>query len=228
MPFSVSVMTVVFMEKMVFVISDGALDDPRFLYETIKGVDNPVIICADGAARKLKACDIVPDCIVGDMDSVDEATLQYFESKGSEIIRYSGDKDETDTQLALERAFEVHPDEIRILGALGGRIDHTLANISLLVMCVKKGIDAKIVDKDCELFVIDRPCTIDGREGDTVSLLPVSSDVRGITLEGFRYPLSEAVMEIGAPYGISNLLNGEQGDISLESGYLLVIRQYAL
>jgi thiamine pyrophosphokinase len=95
-------------------------------------------------------------------------------------------------------------------------------------MCVKKGIAAKIVDTDCELFVIDRPCSIDGREGDTVSLLPVSSDVRGITLEGFRYPLSDAVMEIGAPYCISNLLTGEQGDISLESGYLLVIRQYAL
>ncbi len=216
------------MKKMVFVISDGAMDNPHFLYETITGVGNPVIICADGAAQRLKAYDILPDCIVGDMDSIDEDTLNHFDSKGSEIIRYSGDKDETDTQLALERAFEMNPDEIRILGALGGRIDHTLANISLLVMCVQKGIDAKIVDEECELFVIDRSCVINGEEGETVSLTPLSSDVRGITLDGFKYPLSDAVMETGRPYGVSNKLLGTQGTISIRSGYLLVIRQFGV
>lgn len=216
------------MKKKLFVISDGVINDTRFLCSEIRGAGKPVIICADGAAQRMKSCGVIPDYIVGDMDSIDMETLAYFETKGSRIIRYPADKDETDTQLALEYAFGMHPDEIRIFGALGGRIDHALANISLLVVCAKKGIDAKIVDKDCELFVIDRACTIDGRDGDTVSLLPMSSDVRGITLEGFRYPLSGAAMEIGAPYGISNLLTGAKGNISLESGYLLIIRQFAV
>ena len=214
------------MDKIIFVISGGVVDDLRFLYDEIRSVDNPVIICADGAAQRLKELDIVPDLIVGDMDSVDEGTLEYFEQKGSRIIKHSEDKDETDTQLALECAFGMNPDQIRILGALGGRVDHMLANISLLVMCMKRGVDAKIVDRDCELFVIDRSCVINGREGETVSLIPMSSDVRGITLEGFRYPLSDGMMEIGKPYGISNRLTGTRGKISVKSGYLLIIRQF--
>ncbi|MEA1971404.1 MAG: thiamine diphosphokinase [Thermodesulfobacteriota bacterium] len=216
------------MGKMVFVISGGAVNDPQFLYEEIRSVGNPVVICADGAAQRLKVSDITPDFIVGDMDSIDENTLKYFEAKGSGIIRYPRDKDETDTQLALECAFGMNPDEIRILGALGGRVDHMLANISLLVMCVKRGVDAKIVDKDCELLVIDRSCVINGREGETVSLLPMSSDVRGITLEGFMYPLSDGLMEIGKPYGVSNKLAGTRGTISVKSGYLLIIRQFGI
>ncbi len=214
------------MNKIIFIISGGVVNDPQSLYEEIRGIDSSVIICADGAAQILKMFDITPDFIVGDMDSIDENTLRYFETKGSGIIRYPGDKDETDTQLALEYAFGMNPDEIRIFGALGGRVDHMLANISLLVMCAKRGVDAKIVDKDCELFVIDRSCVIDGREGETVSLIPISSDVRGITLEGFRYPLSNGLMKIGRPYGVSNRLIGTRGTISVKSGYLLIIRQF--
>jgi thiamine pyrophosphokinase len=216
------------MGKMVFVISGGVVNDPQFLYEEIRSVSNPVIICADGAAQIMKMSDIAPDFIVGDMDSVEEDTLKYFEAKGSRIIRHPEDKDETDTQLALECAFEMHPEAIRMFGALGGRIDHALANISLLVMCAKRGVDTKIVDKDCELFVIDRSCVINGREGETVSLFPLSSDVTGIALEGFRYPLSDGVMEIGKPYGVSNRLTGTRGTISLKTGYLLVIRQFEI
>ncbi|MBW2600212.1 MAG: thiamine diphosphokinase, partial [Deltaproteobacteria bacterium] len=129
------------MNKIIFVISGGVMDDAGFLVEEIGRAGDPVIICADGAAQRLKASDITPDLIVGDMDSIDEDTLRYFEAKGSRIIRYPGDKNETDTQLALERAFKMNPDQIRVFGALGGRIDHTLANISLLVMCAKHGVD---------------------------------------------------------------------------------------
>ncbi|MBW2545343.1 MAG: thiamine diphosphokinase [Deltaproteobacteria bacterium] len=216
------------MNKIIFVISGGVMDDPLFLYDEIRSAGDPVVICADGAAQKLMASDITPDYIVGDMDSIDEDTLRYFEAKGSGIIRHPEDKDETDTQLALECAFEMNPDQIRIFGALGGRVDHALANTSLLVMCVKRGVDAKIVDRDCELFIVNGSCVIDGREGDTVSLLPLSSDVRGITLEGFRYPLSDGVMEIGKPYGVSNSLVGTRGTISVKSGHLLIIRQFGI
>ncbi len=213
------------MRRMVFVISNGVMGDTGFLAEEIGRAGDPVLICADGAAERMREIGRVPALIVGDMDSVDEATLAYFEAKGSRIIRYATNKDETDTQLALELAFEMDPEGIRVFGALGRRIDHALANISLLVMCAKRGVDTKIVDRECELFVVDGSCVIDGREGETVSLLPLSSDVRGITLDGFEYPLSGGAMEIGVPYGISNRLAGARGKISVESGYLLVIRQ---
>jgi len=66
------------------------------------------------------------------------------------------------------------------------------------------------------------------QEGETISLIPMSSDVRGITLEGFRYPLSDGMMEIGKPYGVSNRLIGTRGTISVKSGYLLTIRQFGI
>jgi len=213
------------MGRTVFVISNGAIRDTSFLADQIIRSDDPVIICTDGAAERMREIGRVPDMIVGDMDSIGEETLSYFKGKGSRIVRHPAAKDETDTQIALECAFEMAPERIRIFGALGGRIDHALANISLLVMCVERGIDTKIVDEECELFVINDSCVIEGRKGETVSLLPLSSDVRGITLDGFEYPLTGATMEIGVPYGISNRLAGPRGVISVESGYLLVIRQ---
>ncbi|TFG37881.1 MAG: thiamine diphosphokinase, partial [Syntrophobacterales bacterium] len=176
--------------------------------------------------RQLLAHDIIPAVIIGDMDSVEEGILRYFKEKGSKVIRYSKRKDETDTWLALEHAFDMAPDEIIIMGALGGRIDHTLANIFLLVMASDKGVKAKIIDETCELFVMKDTVTIDGNLGDTVSLFPLSPAVSGITLQGFEYPLSDGVMKMGSPYGISNRLKEKQGIISIGSGYLLVVKFY--
>ena len=213
------------MGRTVFVVSNGAIRDTGFLADQIIRSDDPVIICTDGAAERMREIGRVPHMIVGDMDSIREETLSYFEEKGSRIVKYPERKDETDTQIALECAFEMAPERIRIFGALGGRIDHALANIALLVMCEERGIDAKILDEECEIFVINDSCAIEGRKGGTVSLLPLSSDVRGITLNGFEYPLTSATMEVGVPYGISNRLIGTRGTISVESGHLLVIRQ---
>jgi thiamine pyrophosphokinase len=214
------------MEKKVFIISGGTITDQGFLKERLKEAHNSMIICADGASRQLLAHDIIPSVIIGDMDSAEEDVLRYFKKSGSEVIRFPKTKDETDTWLALEYAFNMKPDEIIILGALGGRIDHTLANIFLLVKAAERGVKTKIVDETSELFVVADTVTITGNVGDTVSLFPLSSPVSGITLQGFDYPLSDGVMEIGTPYGISNRLAEEVGTISVGTGYLLVVRFY--
>lgn len=214
------------MGKRVFIISNGVINDPEFIRQKLKEANTPIIICADGAARYLCPLGIVPEFIIGDMDSIDDDTVRYFEKKGSTILTYPGNKDETDTQLALEYALKLQPDEIFIFGALGGRIDHSLANISLLIMGVKQGIDVKIIDETCEIFIVNQQSIVEGEAGQTVSLLPLSSEVTGITLEGFEYPLSGGVMEIGRPYGISNRLIDEKGIITVKSGYLLVIRNF--
>jgi len=86
------------MGRMVFVISNGVMNNTGFLVEEIGRVGDPVLICTDGAAERMKELGRVPDLIVGDMDSVDEGTLEYFEAKGSRIIRHPADKNETDTQ----------------------------------------------------------------------------------------------------------------------------------
>jgi thiamine pyrophosphokinase len=214
------------MEKKVIIISGGTIGDHKFLKERLKEAGDSVIICADGASRQLLAHDIVPTVIIGDMDSAEEDILRYFKERDSEVIRFPKRKDETDTWLALEYAFNMQPDEIIILGALGGRIDHALANIFLLVKAAEKGVKTKIIDETCELFVVADSATITGNVGDTVSLFPLSASVSGITLEGFDYSLSDGVMEMGTPYGISNRLAEARGTISIETGYLLVVRFY--
>ena len=184
------------------------------------------IICADSGASHLHAAGMIPEVIIGDMDSLNPDMLNYFEERGSRIIKYPESKDETDTQLALDYAIGKTPDEIYIFGACGSRIDHTLANLSLLVSVAKSGIQVKLIDEWCEIVVVTGKYIIEGHIGQTVSLLPFSDMVAGITLKGFEFPLENGAMQIGKPYGVSNRLKTERGCITIKSGYLLVIRYF--
>jgi thiamine pyrophosphokinase len=214
------------MKKVLLVVAGGEIRDMAFLRSKLSELKPAEIICADSGAGYLHTIGIVPHVIIGDMDSLSPGMLEHFTERGSRIIRFPEGKNETDTQLALEYAFDAVPDEIYVFGAFGTRIDHTLANVSLLALGVKKGIQVKFIDEWCETFVVDRESTIEGEPGQTVSLLPLSDTVTGITIEGFEYPLNDGMMEIGAPYGVSNRLIAARGVISVKSGHLLVIRYF--
>ena len=213
-------------KRLVFIVAGGPLGDGKFFRAQVAALNPVELICADGGACHVYAMGFIPHAVIGDMDSVDPNILKRCEEQGSRIVRHSRDKKETDTQLALEYALRAVPDEIRIYGALGGRIDHTLANISLLVTAAKRDVAVKLVDEWCEVFVVARQAVIEGTPGQTISLLPLSSAVSGIELQGFEYPLSGGTMEIGNPYGISNRLQADRGVIALESGYLLVVKYH--
>ncbi|MDP2267771.1 MAG: thiamine diphosphokinase [Deltaproteobacteria bacterium] len=208
----------------IFVIAGGAIGNKDFLRSQIDKFGPDELVCADGGARHVVALDMTPQVIIGDMDSLPPEILQRCEERGSRIIRHPRAKQETDTQLALAYACRSRPDEIRIYGALGGRIDHALANISLLVPAARSGVTTKLVDEWCEVFVIAQTTLLAGIAGQTISLFPLSDMVKGIDLEGFEYPLSGGTMEIGAPYGISNRLQGDRGVIAIGSGCLLVVK----
>jgi thiamine pyrophosphokinase len=208
----------------IFVIAGGSIGNKDFLRSQIVKFGPDELVCADGGARHVVALDLTPQVIIGDMDSLPLEILQRCEERGSRIIRHPREKKETDTQLALEYACRFHPDEIRIYGGMGGRIDHAIANISLLLPSARKGVTAKLVDEWCEVFVITQTTTIEGIAGQTVSLFPLSALVQGIELDGFEYPLSGGTMESGAPYGISNRLQAGQGVIAIGSGCLLVVK----
>jgi len=214
------------MKKVVFVVSGGDLGDPAFLREQAATAAPAAVICADGGAHYLAAAGIIPDLIVGDMDSLDSAILQSYEAKGCRVIRHSQRKDETDTELALREAFRMQPAEVWIWGALGYRVDHLLANIALLTQGKREGIELKLIDEWCEVFLIDRRTVITGEAGQTVSLLPFAGRAVGVTLTGFEFSLTKAFMEIGQPYGVSNRLIGEQGIIEVDSGCLLAVRYF--
>jgi thiamine pyrophosphokinase len=214
------------MKKVVYIITGGELGDPAFLRDQAASDAPAALICADGGARHLKAAGMVPTLIVGDMDSLDRGAQESYEAMGVRIIRHPREKNETDTELALREAFAMAPTEVRIWGALGGRIDHTLANLSLLAQGVERRVEVRLIDEWCELFLVPRHAVLEGEEGQTVSLLPFTGEVSGVTLTGFVYPLTKATMSVGRPYGISNVLAAGQGVIEVDSGCLLVVRYF--
>jgi len=214
------------MEGTVVIVAGGPMGDPAYLRAELEACRPKAVIAADGGARHLLAAGTVPDLIVGDMDSLSPEERAVFERRGSRIEIFPAAKDETDTQIALLKALAMPCREIRIYGALGGRLDHTLANCSLLVLAAERGVAARLLDEDCEVFVVTSQRGIEGRKGQTVSVFPLSSRVTGIELTGFDFPLRGAVMAPGNPYGVSNRLSGPQGTIRVAEGILLVIRYF--
>ncbi|MCX7635677.1 MAG: thiamine diphosphokinase, partial [Syntrophales bacterium] len=186
--------------------------------------DPDAIICADGGARHACKAHIMPALIVGDMDSLNPEELDYFRNAGCQIITHPAAKDETDMALAFAAALQMKPRKIWILGALGNRLDHTLANLSLLLRGAEQNIEVRIVDRWCEAFVVRDRCILEGKAGQTVSIFPFPGPARGVTLEGFEYPLYRAEMTPDHPYGISNRLLSPRGLITVEGGTLLVVR----
>jgi len=210
-------------KRSIVIIAGSGIADMEFLRRRIEAAVPEAILCADGGARYAHALGLVPDLIIGDMDSLEDELLRRFEEKGVAIAPYPARKDETDTQLALTRALAMNPDEILIFGAMGRRLDHTLANLGLLMMGLEKGVPIKLADEECEAFVMAGAATVSGEKGQTVSIFPWGGEARGITLEGFEYPLEDANMTLARPCGISNRLTAEEGMIRVDVGCLLVI-----
>jgi len=181
------------------------------------------VICANGGAQHALALGLVPDVVIGDLDSLNGNLQARLEGKGCQVLVHPTRKDETDLELALRYAVDHGVDKILILGALGGRIDQTLANVLLLALPELEGIQTRIVAGDQELFLIQGQAVIEGQVGDTVSLLPIAGDVTGITTEGLEYPLQRGTLKFGPTLGISNVLTAPVARVQVERGLLLCV-----
>lgn len=208
--------------KRIVIVAGGDLgDDPARLIRP-----GDLLIGADSGALRLIELGFKPDLAIGDFDSVtpDELELIRRTSRRTEIVDPM-DKDYTDTELAFNRALELGPEEIVIAGALGTRFDHSLANVHLLASARRRGVRAVAADGRNEIRLAaggDR-LTLRRTDRPTVSLLPLTPVVTGITLEGFRYPLKDARLEIGQSLGISNVLEADEGVVTVAEGLLLVM-----
>lgn len=188
---------------------------------------NDFLIGADKGAIFLVENGLVPDLAIGDFDSVSASEKRYIQ----QVSRRFEDcdpvlKDYTDTEMAVERALAAAPPEIVLLGVLGTRFDHSLANIQLMVKCWERGVPCRIIDRHNEL-ILTGPGTLLLRyksRFSQVSLLPLTREVSGITLTGFRYPLADATLHMGQSLGVSNVLEEPVGHIEVGEGLLLVIQ----
>jgi len=128
--------------------------------------------------------------------------------------------------LALALALDRGATRISILGATGGRLDHTLGNLFLLARCLPGGIPACIMDQEQCVHLTDQTLTLAGTVGDTLSLLPATPEVSGVSLTGLEYPLNEATLTFGTSWGMSNVFVETQATVSLRSGRLFVFHLY--
>ncbi|MGI6703118.1 MAG: thiamine diphosphokinase [Clostridia bacterium] len=200
------------------VICHGSIWDFEFHRRLLKDCD--IIICADGGAYHVKKMGMQPHVIIGDFDSCTREFAQSF--SGAKIIEYPSEKDDTDAQLAVEYALSNGADYIMLLGATGTRIDHTIANIGLLLCIADKGVVGELINEYNRATIIKDRALVKGK-GSLVSLIPYGGDVRGVTLKGFKYPLYDFTLEMGSSRGISNQLVDDIGEISITSGWLLVV-----
>jgi thiamine pyrophosphokinase len=209
------------MSHRIIIFTGGLLGDWALEHIT----EDDTLIGADSGARFLVQHGLRPDIAIGDFDSVSDSDLAVIREQSAKTIACDPiDKDFTDTEMAFRLALDLKPQEVILLGALGTRFDHSLANVHLLALADELGIRATIVDQHNRITLANRLTTVQNRGFANVSLLPLTSKVTGITLRGFQYPLEEATLTIGMSLGISNVLIEETGVLSYREGKLLIIQ----
>ena len=183
-----------------------------------------LLIAADGGALALLRAGLLPQVVVGDLDSLDLASQQLLAEQGVELRRFARAKDETDFELALLLAAEQGAQSIDVLGALGGRWDHTLANVALLAHPALLGRRVRLLDTRQALYLVRDTATLSGRRGDTISLIPLGGEARGVSTSGLLYPLQDAVLRFDQARGISNVLLEPPARVQVREGLLLVVQ----
>jgi thiamine pyrophosphokinase len=220
------------------ILADGDAPTRHELDAAWPGWDDDIglVIAADGGARHAEALRVAIDVWVGDGDSIDAAALAALAAGGVPLERSRQDKDESDTELAILAALRRGVTGIVIVGGLGGaRIDHSLANISLLALPVLADRPAALLDARSRISLIRAPGpdgapvrrALIGRQGDLVSLLPMGPGVTGVTTAGLAYPLIDEPLPEGPARGLSNVRATPEASVVVRDGLLLVVESPA-
>lgn len=190
------------------------------------GKENATFIGVDEGILFLQKRKIVPAAAFGDFDSITDEDIAALKDEQMAMFTFEQEKDMTDLELALQWAFEQDPDRIELYGATGGRLDHELINMQLLKQGLDRGIETVIIDRTNEVMM-KKPGRYLLKQDERypyVSFIPFSSEVKGITLEGFKYPLDQAELVWGSTLCISNELVTKKGTYSFEDGIIMVVR----
>jgi thiamine pyrophosphokinase len=209
------------------VFANGELTHPENVKALIR--DGDFIIAADGGTQHCIRLGITPHLVVGDFDSLDETELNALQNSETKLIRYDRRKDYTDLELALKHAHENGASEVLVFAALGRRWDQTLANLLLPAAQTLSGLEIRLQDGSQEISLLrgGEIRRLEGQPGDTLSLIPLTLEARGVVTQGLEYPLRRETLYLGATRGVSNVFAEHQASVSLEDGLLIcvVIRQ---
>lgn len=202
---------------------NGTLNNIDYVKSIVNDTDK--IIAVDGGLNYVYKLNLIPQFILGDLDSVDKNILNHYKDT-VELIKYPSEKDFTDLELALEIAKEQGATEIIILSGTGGRIDHYLGNINALAYCVDNNISASLLDEKTRITVIDKNIELKNVKDKTISLIPLTSVVENITTEGLKYSLTNENLYVGKCRGISNEAITNNIKINLSKGKLIIVINY--
>ena len=204
-------------KKRCVIVGGADINNYPFLRETLCA-DDYVVFC-DSGLKHLDGLQVKPSLIVGDFDSHENPHLDV------ETIVLPCEKDDTDTVFAVKEAVKRGFDEFLLVGAVGARLDHTLANVSILLYLDSLGKKGCIIDDYSEMEIVSQePVSIPGQYA-FFSLLNITGCAKGVTVTGAKYPLQDAEITCEYQYGVSNeVLAGEQATVSVKEGKLLLIK----
>jgi thiamine pyrophosphokinase len=214
------------------VVLSGTILDDAAVITWLAGVDR--LICADGGARHLRRMNLLPDLLIGDMDSISAEDKDWLASHHVPVQQFPAVKDQTDAELAIRSAMTGLPEphgshELLVAGAFGSRPDHVLANQLLAASLASQGWRFTLTDGRSWLYTLSAGQSLVLQAKDfpaiplAVSAIPVTPETTGLTYQGLAYPLKDARLTLGSTLGVSNLISKFPVKISLESGILLVI-----
>lgn len=209
------------------IISGGGLDE-QFASAFLKKEQPEFLIVADKGLAFCEHTGMLPTHIVGDFDTLGTTLLPKYEALGIPIRKFHPVKDLTDTEIAVKLAAELGAEKIEILGASeGNRLDHLFGNVQTMIPVQLSGIDCSMIDPHNRVRVLTGSTKIRRKEqyGTYISLVPLTTEVLGVTLTGFAYPLDNYDFTVtgSGSLGISNELVEETGIITFESGILLML-----
>jgi thiamine pyrophosphokinase len=184
--------------------------------------EDDFLVAVDGGLRHLLFLGLTPQLLIGDLDSVTPHDLDSCMQWGIEILRFPPEKDETDLELAVLDSLQRGFTDIVITCAVGGRLDHTLGNLSLLGLPELKGIHTRISHGATTIYLVNERIDLPTSKGALISLLPWGETVQGVTTSGLQYPLKDATLYPWRTRGLSNVANDKQVVVTKKSGQLFL------
>lgn len=211
--------------KKTLIVTGGTVD-VSFAKSYIRQQNFDYYIASDSGIHFFVQAGIKPQEVLGDFDSADAGELSAFRQDGDLLFhQYQPEKDAVDTELAVQLAIERGSSEIHILGGTGTRLDHVLASVRLMGFAMERGIGCYLVDAHNRVRLIERRTVLkkDEQYGHYVSLLPLTTQVTGVTLTGFKYPLNDYLLGGFHSIGISNEILEEEAVVDFADGILIMV-----
>ncbi len=204
------------MKDVCYLLINGDYEDKKFYYENL--ISNDEVYCADGGANNCYKLGIIPKEIWGDMDSVEEKVYNFYKEKGVKFNVFDRNKDFSDTELLLEYLYSKF-NRIYVLFAKGSEVDHFLTNINLLFK-FKKIIFSSYNE---DIFLIENSFVFENKLGKNISFIPYSNVVKNLTLEGFKYNISNRNIDRGTSLCLSNVIKNKIAKIKFDEGMVIAI-----